>query len=110
MNQGLEPSGVIHERYASEILNFGVGLGLIQRIPSQGPKELNRFSITPAGLAYRAAYNLGLEDFQKFLLTALVVELNGSTIKSATEFNIRQKSGRLALYWAAGIDCIGWPI
>jgi len=64
----------VAQGYASGILDFGVGLGLLERLPHTGPPKLAKFKPTPSGLAYRAAHLLNLEEFKRFLLTALVVE------------------------------------
>lgn len=74
LNRRLDSSGAIQEEYASEILNFGVALGLIERLSIGGSAGLSKFALAPAGLAYRSAYKLDLESFKRFLLTGLVVE------------------------------------
>lgn len=78
-NRGLQSSGSIQEDYASEIPNFAVALGLLERIQGQGPPRLSRFKLSPAGLAYRAACELNLEPFKRFLLSRLAVDSDADT-------------------------------
>ena len=64
----------IHEKYATEIINFAVALGLLYKAadgPSAGAK---RFALTPEGITVRSALVRNEDALSRFSLIGLVLE------------------------------------
>ena len=64
----------IDESYATQILNFAVGLGIIYKVSDGPTSRVNRFALTPEGATIRSALMRGEHDLVKFTLIGLVLE------------------------------------
>ena len=69
----------VNEKYATEILNFAVSLGIIYRAAEGATPRVNRFAITPEGATIRSALSQEDEGLAKFALLGLVLESDSDT-------------------------------
>ena len=82
----LRKTHAVRERYAGGILDFAVGLGLVQRFGSTGLAA--RVGLTDLGRAYRGAQHCGSERLKQLILTYAVLaadcDLYGLLLESFT--------------------------
>ena len=64
----------IEDSYATQILNFAVGLGLIYRVGEGSTPKVNRFALHPAGATVRAALAHEEEGLLRYVLMGLVLQ------------------------------------
>ena len=64
----------IERPYAAQILNFAVGLRIIEKVADGPTQDVNRFALTPEGTTVKAALEHSDFELLKFVLTGLVLE------------------------------------
>ena len=92
----------VKERYAEGILNFAVGLGLVDRPPVGG--GLPRLILTPAGRAYAAARALEKPDLADLILTHCLLDRDADyylLILDLVEQGVAEETSRADAFAAA---------
>lgn len=76
MDQSLTSGAQLKESYAAEILNFAVGLGLIQKVAEGPTANLARYAPTPEGATIKGALEFEEGDLIRFVLLGQLLEFD----------------------------------